>query len=319
MTHELRPRRTTLAVPASSTKMIDKARTLGTDEFFLDLEDACAPEKKPEGRKNIVAALADGDWQAKIRAVRVNDWTTPWTYTDVIEVVSGVGQEVDAIILPKVNDPNQVAALDLLLTQIERTEGLPVGRIGIEAQIEDAAGLIKIYEIAQASPRLETLIFGPGDFMASINMRSLVIGAQPPGYEIADAFHHIHMSILMACRANNLQAIDGPWAQIRDLDGLRRGATQVAALGFDGKWVLHPDQIEPTNEIFTPSQQDYDHAENILDAYAWHTSAAGGGRGAAMLDDEMIDEASRKLALVVAAKGRAAGLDRAEVWSAPTD
>ena len=315
MSRTLRPRRTNLAVPASSTKMIDKARSLGTDQLFLDLEDSCAPSMKPVARKNIVAALGDGDWQAQIRGVRVNDWTTPWTYTDVIEVVGAVGSAVDAIILPKVNHPNQVAALDMLLTQIEKTEGFDVGRIGIEAQIEDAAGLIKIYEIAQASPRLESIVFGPGDFMASINMKSLVIGAQPPGYEIADAFHHIHMSILMACRANDLQAIDGPWAQIRDLDGLRRSATQVSALGFDGKWVLHPNQIGPTNEIFTPSQQDYDHAENILDAYAFHTSAAGGGRGAAMLGDEMIDEASRKLALVVAAKGRAAGLDRVEKWA----
>ncbi|RYF60705.1 MAG: CoA ester lyase [Comamonadaceae bacterium] len=314
----LRPRRSNLAVPASSRKMLDKARTLDSDQVFLDLEDACAPSAKPEARTNIVAALNEGGWKDKIRAVRVNDWTTHWTYTDVIEVVTGAGQELDAIVLPKVQTAAHVKALDLLLTQIEKAEGFEVGRTGIEVQIEDPRGLINVYDIAQASPRLETIIFGPGDFMASINMKSLTIGEQPPGYEIADAFHHVFMSILMAARANDLQAIDGPYAGIRDLDGFHRTATQVAALGFDGKWVLHPSQIDAANAIFTPAQADYDHAENILDAYAWHTSAAGGARGAAMLGDEMIDEASRKLALSLASKGRAAGMTRHDLWTPPT-
>jgi citrate lyase subunit beta/citryl-CoA lyase len=317
-TRTLRPRRSNLAVPASSRKMLDKARTLDSDQVLLDLEDACAPAVKPEARKNVVAALNEGGWKDTIRAVRVNDWTTPWTYTDVIEVVTGAGSELDAVVLPKVCGAAHVQALDLLLTQLEKAEGLDVGRIGIEAQIEDAQGLINVYDIAKASPRLETIIFGPGDFMASINMKSLTIGEQPPGYEIADAFHHVLMSILMAARANGLQAIDGPYAGIRDLDGFRRTASQVAALGFDGKWVLHPSQIDAANAIFTPSQADYDHAENILDAYAWHTSAAGGARGAATLDDEMIDEASRKLALSLAGKGRAAGMARLQPWAPPT-
>ncbi len=313
----LRPRRSNLAVPGSSRKMIDKARSLPVDQVFLDLEDACAPLAKPEARKTIVAALNEGGFEGKVRVVRVNDWTTHWTYRDVVEVVEGAGANLDCIMLPKVQSPEQVVALDLLLTQIETTMGYRVGRIGIEAQIENARGLIAVDAIAKASPRVETIIFGPADFMASINMKSLVVGEQPPGYDVGDAYHHILMTILMAARANDKQAIDGPYLAIRDLDGFRRVASRSAALGFDGKWVLHPGQIDPANEVYSPRQEDYDHAENILDAYAWFTSHAGGARGAAMLGDEMIDEASRKMALVIAGKGRAAGMPRTGTWTPP--
>ena len=164
---------------------------------------------------------------------------------------------------------------------------------------------------------METIIFGPADFMASINMKSLVVGEQPPGYDAGDAYHYILMRILMAARAYDKQAIDGPYLQIKDLDGYTRVAERSAALGFDGKWVLHPDQIAAANEIFSPRQDDYDHAELILDAYEWYTSAAGGARGAAMLGDEMIDEASRKMALVIAGKGRAAGMQRSQTFEPP--
>jgi citrate lyase subunit beta/citryl-CoA lyase len=216
--------------------------------------------------------------------------------------------------LPKVADAAQVRALDLLLTQVEKTVGLPAGRIGIEAQIENAAGLMNVEAIAAASPRLEAIIFGPADFMASINMKSLVVGEQPPGYP-ADAYHYILMRILIAARARDLQAIDGPYLQIRNADGFREVARRAAALGYDGKWVLHPDQIAAANEIFSPAQSDYDHAELILDAYDWYTSTAGGGRGSAMLGDEMIDEASRKMAELIVARGNAAGY--AEIRKAP--
>jgi citrate lyase subunit beta/citryl-CoA lyase len=265
-----------------------------------------------------VDALNEGEWGGKIRVVRVNDWTTQWTYQDVITVVEGAGANLDCLMLPKVADAAQVRALDLLLTQVEKTVGLPAGRIGIEAQIENAAGLVNVDAIAAASPRLETIVFGPADFMASINMKSLVVGEQPPGYP-ADAYHYILMRILIAARARDLQAIDGPYLQIRNADGFREVARRAAALGYDGKWVLHPDQIAAANEIFSPSQDDYDHAELILDAYDWYTSAAGGGRGSAMLGDEMIDEASRKMALVIAAKGRAAGLSRTSKFEPPAE
>ena len=309
-----RPRRSCLAVPGSSLKMLDKARALPADQVFLDLEDAVAPLAKPEARKNVVAALNTGDWGAKTRVVRVNDLTTPWTYTDVIDVVEGAGANLDCIMLPKVQSASHVEWLDLTLTQLEKTLGLPVGRIGIEAQIENAAGLVNVDAIAAASPRVETIIFGPADFMASLNMRSLAVGALHPDYP-GDPYHYILMRILMAARMHDKQAIDGPYLQIRDVDGFRSVAARSAALGFDGKWVLHPGQIDAANEVYSPSQADYDHAELILDAYDYFTSEAGGRLGAAMLGDEMIDEASRKMALVVAAKGRAAGLVRTSTFT----
>jgi citrate lyase subunit beta / citryl-CoA lyase len=309
-TRPLRARRSNLAVPGSSPKMLAKAPGLPADQVFLDLEDAVAPDAKESARDNVVAALNDGSWQGKTTAVRVNDLTTPWTYRDVITVVENAGANLDCIILPKVQNAAHVTWLDLLLTQIEQTIGLETGRIGIEAQIEDARGLVEVDAIGAASPRLETLIFGPADFMASINMKSLVVGEQPPGYDVGDAYHYALMRILIAARSNDLQAIDGPYLQIRDVDGFRRLAARTAALGFDGKWVLHPGQIDAANEIYSPAQDDYDHAELILDAYEHSTSEAGGRRGAVMLDEEMIDEASRKMAMVIAAKGRAAGMQR---------
>ena len=319
MARPLRPRRSCLAVPGSSPKMLDKAQGLPADQVFLDLEDAVAPLAKADARKNVIAALADGDWSGKTRVVRVNDWTTEWTYGDVIEVVQGAGADLDCVMLPKTETVEHVAALDLLLTQVERSAGLEVGRIGIEVQIESALGLVNVDAIAQASERIETVVFGPADLMASINMRSLTVGEQPPGYDVGDAYHYILMRILIAARAHGAQAIDGPFLQIRDVDGFRRAAGRSAALGFDGKWVLHPGQLEAANEIFSPSQEDYDHAELILDAYEWHTSEAGGRRGAVMLGDEMIDEASRKMARVVAAKGRAAAMSRTTSFSPPAE
>ncbi|HTF11418.1 MAG TPA: aldolase/citrate lyase family protein, partial [Asanoa sp.] len=193
---------------------------------------------------------------------------------------------------------------------------LPVGGIGIEAQIENAAGLVNVDAIAAASPRVETIIFGPADFMASINMRSMVVGGLIPDYP-GDPYHYILMRLLMAARMHDKQAIDGPFLQIRDVDAFRAVAKRSAALGFDGKWVLHPGQIDAANEIYAPAQDDYDRAELILDAYEHATSEAGGKLGAVLLGDEMIDEASRKMALVIAAKGRAAGLARTTRFTPP--
>ncbi|HEY8450819.1 MAG: CoA ester lyase [Micromonosporaceae bacterium] len=304
-----RSRRSCLAVPGSNVRMIEKAQGLPADEVFLDLEDAVAPAAKAAARRNVISALTTGDWGGRTRVVRINDATSPWAYRDVVEVVEAAGGSLDCVMLPKVEDAGHVRWLDLTLGQIEAALGLPVGGIGIEAQIESAAGLARVEEIAAASPRLETLVFGPADFMASLAMPTLAVGALHPDYP-GDPFHYVLLRILVAARAHDLQAIDGPYLQIRDLDGFRAAARRTAALGFDGKWVLHPDQIEPANEVFTPSQSEYDRAELILEAYAHHTSEAGGARGAVMLGDEMIDEASRKLALAVVARGRAAGLRR---------
>ncbi len=315
----LRARRSCLAVPGSNIKMLGKAQGLPADQVFLDLEDAVAPGAKEGARDNIVAALNEGDWAGKIRVVRVNDLTTKWTYRDVVTVVEGAGANLDCIMLPKVQTAEQVVWLDVLLRQIEQTMGYEEGRIGIEAQIENALGLTNVKEIAFASDRVETIIFGPADFMASINMKSLVVGEQPPGYDVGDAYHHILMSILMAARAKGIQAIDGPYLQIKDVDGFRRVASRSAALGFDGKWVLHPGQIDAANEVYSPDQDDYEHAELILDAYAHYTSEAGGFRGAVMLGEEMIDEASRKMAEVIAGKGRASGMQRKEKFEPPAE
>lgn len=312
MTNAYRPRRTCLSVPGSSQKMIDKAKGLPADEIFLDLEDAVAPAAKEQARALVAEALAVPDWTAPLVGVRVNDWTTPWTHADLIEVVSAVGAaraRLDVVVLPKVSDASHVQALDLLLTQLETVHGLPVGQIGIDAQIEDARGLTNINAIA-AAPRVQALVLGPADLMASLNTRTLEVGEQPAGYTEGDAYHHVLMTILVAARAHGIAAVDGPYLRVRDVEAFRRVAGRSAALGYDGKWVLHPDQIAAGNEIFSPRQAEYDHAELILEAYAWHTSQAGGARGAVMLGDEMLDEASRKMALVMTGKGRAAGMRR---------
>ena len=317
MDNAYRPRRTCLSVPGSSRKMIDKAKTLPADEVFLDLEDAVAADAKAAARGTVAAALAEPGWGTQLRGVRINDWTTPWTHADIIEVVAGAGAALEVVVLPKVTEVAHVQALDLLLTQLEHIHGLPVGRIGIDAQIEDARGLTNVDAIA-AHPRVHALVLGPADLMASLNTRTLVVGEQPPGYDVGDAYHHVLMTILVAARAHSVAAIDGPYLKVRDVAAFRLVAGRSAALGYDGKWVLHPDQIAAGNEIFSPRQQDYDHAELILEAYHWHTSLAGGARGAVMLGDEMIDEASRKMALVISAKGRAAGLRRlAEPFTPP--
>jgi citrate lyase subunit beta / citryl-CoA lyase len=309
-----RPRRTTLAVPGSSPRFLQKARDLPADEVFLDLEDAVASTAKDSSRALVAEALRAGGWGSKIRAVRINDVGTGWAYRDVIEVVEQAGDCLDALVLPKVGGPRDVAWLDLTLNQLEQAAGLPPGKIAIEAQIEDAAGLAAVDEIAAASPRLEALVFGPADFMASVGMRSLTVGAQPAGYAGGDAFHYAHLRILVAARAHGLQAIDGPFAAIEDLAGLRRSAASAAALGYDGKWVVHPGQIDVVNGEFSPAQAEFDRAELLLEAYDYYT---GLGRGAAMLDGEMIDEASRKMALVAAARGRAAGLSRTSRFEPP--
>ena len=299
----------------SSERFIAKARGLAADEVILDLEDAVAPAAKEHARTLIAAALRAGPWSAPLRAVRINGAATQWAYKDVIEVVERSGSSLDSIVLPKVSAPAQVIWLDLLLGQVEQAVDLPPGNIAIEAQIEDAAGLAAVDTIATSSARLSALVFGPADFMASVGMRSLTVGAQPDAYAGGDAFHYAHMQILVAARAAGLQAIDGPYASIGDVDGLVAQSASVASLGYDGKWVVHPSQIDPVNAAFAPDQVSYDRAEQIIDAYAQAT--ANDHRGAVMLDGEMIDEASRKLALVAAARGRAAGLRRTTNLSRP--
>ena len=307
-TRPARVRRTVLAVPGSSDRFIAKARDLRVDALFLDLEDAVAPAVKEESRRRIVGALTSGEgFTAPTVTVRVNDWSSPWTFRDVTEVVLGAGAHIDCLVLPKVTSAAQVVALDLLLGQVEQEAGLPVGGIGLEVQIEDAVGLVHVNAIAGASDRLESLVFGPGDFMASLGMGGLNVGAQPAGYP-ADAFHHVLVSILVAARAHGLQAIDGPFVAIRDVAGFEASAALSAALGYDGKWVLHPAQVEAGNAAYSPRVEDYERARRIMDAYAEATSLSGGARGAIVVDDEMVDEAGVKLAAAILARGQAAGM-----------
>src|SRR6202020_1322365 len=238
-------RRSCLAVPASSERFIEKARGLPADEVFFDLEDAVAPAAKAQARANAAAAVT-GDWGGRLVAVRINDAAAAWAHRGVLDVVSG--GRVDTISLPKVTSPDHVVWLDLLLGQVEREAGRPAGQTGVGAQSEDARGRAAVNAIAGASARLEALVFGPADFMASVGIRSLDVGGQPEGYAGGDAYHYALMRILIAARSHDLQAIDGPYLKVRDIDGFRRSAASAAALGYDGKWVLHPRPIEAANQ-----------------------------------------------------------------------
>ncbi len=301
------PRRSCLSVPGSSERFLAKALTIEADMTFLDLEDSVAPLEKEAARQKVVAAIRDQSWDDRVLCVRINAWDTPWTYGDVIEVVSNAGERLDELMLPKVQSAAEVVALDLLLTQVERNCGLPVGHIGIEAQIETARGLINVEEICAASPRLETIIFGPADFAASMEMPVLTGGVQIADYP-GDHFHYVFSKILMAGRANGLQVIDGPYLKIKESDGLRDYCRRTATLGYDGKWALHPDQVAIINEVYSPTQEQFDRAWDILDAY--HQATEGDRKGAVMFGDEMIDEASRKMATKFVSRGERAGRTR---------
>jgi len=244
----------------------------------------------------------------RVRVVRINQVTSAFAFDDLRTVVSGAGESLDCIMVPKVRNAGDVGYVDRALLQLEQTLGLEVGRIGIEAQVEDAEGLMRSEEIAFASDRLETITYGPADFSASMQLPSLTVGNQYnyPG----DIFHYVLFKLAVAARAAGIQVIDGPYLLIRDLEGFRAAASRAAALGYDGKWVLHPGQIEPCNEVFTPSQDDFDKAVRILDAYRHATEVER--KGAVMLGDEMIDEASRKMAAQFYLRGTAAGLRATE-------
>jgi citrate lyase subunit beta/citryl-CoA lyase len=305
-----RPRRSCLSVPGSSPKMLSKAPTLPADEVFMDLEDSVAPLAKEEARSNVVQALKEGDWNGKTVVVRVNGVYTKWCAGDLQEVVGNAGQFIDCIMIPKVEYASDVSFIDNLLRMIEETTGLEK-RIGLEIQIETATGLRNINDISAESERAETLIFGPADMSASLGLPTVTAGLPMPGYP-GDHWHHVLSTILIAARHAGLQAVDGPYLLIKDLDGFRDMALRARALGYDGKWALHPGQIDVLNDVFTPSQDEYDKAEAMLEAYRHATDVER--QGAVMFGNEMIDEASRKMAEQVAARGRAAGLEVRRRW-----
>jgi len=286
--------------------MLAKAPGLPADEVFMDLEDSVAPGAKEEARANIIQALKEGDWSSKTVVVRVNGVSTKWCYRDVIEVVENAGQFVDCLMVPKVEHASDVTFVADLLRMIEDSTGLD-RRIGLELQIETATGLTNIESIADASDRAEDLIFGPADMSASLGLPTVTAGLPIPGYP-GDHWHFVLSRILVAARNAGLQAIDGPYLVIKDLDGFREMALRARALGYDGKWALHPSQVDVLNEVFTPSQEEFDKAEAVLDAYRHATDELL--TGAVMFGTEMIDEASRKMAEQLAMRGRAAGMRR---------
>jgi citrate lyase subunit beta / citryl-CoA lyase len=286
--------------------MLGKAPTLAADMVFLDLEDSVAPLAKEEARHNIVDALKNNAWGEKTVVVRINSIDTQWAADDLKTVVEGAGRHLDCIMIPKVEHADDVMFVDHMLRMIETNTGLD-DRIGIEAQIETATGLRNVHEIAHSSDRIETLIFGPADMSASLGLPSVTAGLPVPGYP-GDHWHWVLETILVAARDAGLQAIDGPYLLIKDLDGFRKMALRARALGYDGKWALHPGQIDVLNEVFTPSQDEYDKAEAMLEAYKHATDVEQ--RGAVMFGSEMIDEASRKMAMRLAERGRAARMKR---------
>jgi len=281
-----RPRRSELATPSSNEHMCEVAARAGADLVFLDLEDACAPTAKESARATAVAALTDLDWGHTIRAIRINGLDTEWCYGDVVEVVTGARDALDVIIVPKVLAARDVWWVDVLLTQLEAKLGL-TRRIGLEALIEEADGLLHAAEIARASSRLEAVIFGAGDLSASL--RSRVDGNfQPVGDYPGDYWHAVRVQVLAAARAAGVAAIDAPYPGYRDEDGYRRAATHASLLGFDGKWAIHPDQVPVANEVFAPTADELAAARAIVEDYR---RAEAGGVGAVGRDGKLVDAA----------------------------
>jgi len=296
-------RRTQLATPASDREMMANAAESDADEVFLDLEDSVAPDAKVETRGPLIEAAREHDWSGQILSYRINGIDTKWWYDDVIEVVSAVGDVIDDVIIPKVSDPSDVHTVENLLEQVEVNAGLEVGEIGLEPQIEDGQGMHNVHGIAHASDRLSSVIFGPGDYSAAMGTPGLDIGQFPdyPGHY----WHHALSEVNAAAKSAGLPALDGPYADIDDEEGFRSSAERANTLGCDGKWAIHPSQIEIANEVFAPDPEVAERARRIVDAYA---EAMAEGKGAVSVDGQMVDEATNKMAQDVVAKAKAAGI-----------
>ena len=288
-----RLQRSELAVPGSSPGMFEKALKSEADYVFLDLEDAVAPSDKIQARKNIIEALNDIDWrgQGKTISFRTNGLDTQYMYRDVVEVVEQAGKHLDTILIPKVGVPADIYMVDALLAQIEEAFGI-AEPIGIEALIETALGMSNVEAIAASSMRLEAMHFGSGDFAASCQARTVEIGGLNPDYP-GDQWHNAMSRMVVACRAYGLRPIDGPYGNFKDTEGLVAAAKRASALGYEGKWAIHPSQIDLANLIFSPSSAEVDHAKRIIAALG---EAAESGKGAASLDGRMIDAVSARMA-----------------------
>ena len=271
--------------------MIEKASASAADAVCLDLEDSVAPDQKPAARAIIVDALRQLDFGPRLRILRINGLDTPFAYRDLIDVVEAAGDRLDLVMLPKAGRPEDVTFVDILLSQ------MGAAHIGIEAQVETAAGFLYAREIARSSPRLRALIFGPGDYSASLHMPSSSIGEFDANDELypGHRWHAVMHTIVAAARANSLRAMDGPFAAFRDPAGFERSCRIARAMGFDGKQCIHPAQLETANAIFSPSPEEIAHAERILAGY---DEAMAAGRGAVSLDGRMIDAANIRMARV---------------------
>jgi citrate lyase beta subunit len=291
----MRAARSLLAVPATKRKMVEKALASDADAVFLDLEDAVAPDDKAAARGDVVRALEELDWRARPTLFRANALDTPYFYRDLIEVVEAAGEPLDAVIIPKVNTPEDLHAVAVLLTQLELATNLDVGKTKLQAQIESAEGLTNADAIARATPRLEALHFGPGDFAASLRMPQTNIGTMDewdeayPGHR----FHYAMQRIVVAARAAGLRVTDGPVADYNDEEGLRKSCLLARSLGFDGKWCIHPGQIPVANEAFSPTDEELEWAERVVAAYE---EANAAGSGSVSVDGQMVDAASIRMA-----------------------
>ena len=299
-----RPRlqRSELAVPGSNPAMFEKALTSKADYVFLDLEDAVAPADKEQARINVIAALRQYDWRGhgKTVCVRVNGIDTHYFYRDMVDVVEQAGAHLDVVLVPKVGVPGDVYLTDALLTQIEQAKGLP-HRIGIDVLIETALGMANVEAIATSSRRLEAMHFGVADYAASMRARTVSIGGLNPDYP-GDQWHASLTRMIVACRAYGLRPIDGPFGDFKDPDGFLAAARRGAALGIEGKWAIHPSQVELANQVFTPPEAEVTRATRILEALE---EAAKQGKGAAQLDGKMIAAASARMAQNVVDMDRA--------------
>ena len=311
-----RAKRSIFAVPGNSSKMIGKSRNFQVDQIFYDLEDAVSASEKSSARTLLWSSFLENSGMRKeivagIVSIRVNSMSTSWFEEDMELLAAGVGREIDSIIFPKASSREEMNLLDARISAVEKVCGLPDRHILVDAQIETALGVVNAENIA-SSPRVASLSFGPADFMADVGMPSSRVTHAPAGYEGGDIFHYPMMKILIAARAAGIAAIDGPTLEVHSVDFFLNSAKRAYALGFDGKWILHPSQIEPCHEIFTPSQSSFDQAMVSLQAYDYFTSQQGGNRGAFMHNGAMVDEATRKMSQRIASRGMAAGLVQSE-------
>jgi len=298
--------RTVLLAPASNWKMLQKAAAAQADAVCIDLEDAVAVEEKEASRQNIIRAYTELEFGSKLKMYRMNGLDTGFAYRDVVEIVEAAGKNIDLIVVPKVNCPEDIYFVETLLRQIESHKNIK-RPIGIEALIETAAGCINIREIAASSDRLEAFIYGSGDYAASVQMPMESIGELDENDSVypGHRWHYVMHAMVSAARAYQKRVIDGPFAGIKNPEGLKQACNVARAMGFDGKWCIHPSQIETANEIFVPSDKDIEWAQTVLSAYE---TALKEGRGAISVKGKMIDVASLKMCNTIVSRARLAGL-----------